>query len=82
MTSSRIIANTNVNAQSPDAFTKLELVSVRALIGYVAHNRNANEIFVMKMLLDNFEVSRIEELPLDQYDAVIRFLINLPANNR
>ncbi len=82
MSSMHTSANISVNAQAPDAFTKLELVSVRALIGYVAHNRNVNELFVRKMLLDNFKVGNIEELSLNQYDAVIRFLIDLPTNNR
>ncbi len=74
-----ILANTN---RSSDAFTQLELVSVRALIGYVARNRNVNELFVRKMLVDNFKVSGIEELPQNQYDAVVRYLIDLPVNHK
>jgi hypothetical protein len=81
MSSTNISANISVNAQAPDTFTKLELVSVRALIGYVAHNRNVNELFVRKMLLDNFKAGGLEELFHDQYDAVIRFLIDLPTKN-
>lgn len=77
-----VTANTNVKAELPDLFTKLEVLSVRALIGYVAHNRNVNELIVRKMLLNNFQVSGIEELSKDQYDEVIRFLTHLPANTR
>lgn len=77
-----VTANTNVKAELPDVFTKLEVLSVRALIGYVAHNRNVNELIVRKMLLNNFQVSGIEELLQDQYDQVVRFLTHLPANCR
>ncbi|MBV8061103.1 MAG: hypothetical protein JO126_01525 [Alphaproteobacteria bacterium] len=56
---------------------KRELISVKALTAYVAHNQNVCEETVRAMLAAQFEVDTIDELRRDDYESVVRFLVDV-----
>lgn len=54
-----------------------ELTSIKALTAYVAHNQNVREATVRALLSAQFNVPTIEALNRKDYDAVIRYLVDL-----
>lgn len=54
-----------------------ELVSIRSLTAYVAHNQNVREETVRKLVSAQFSIPGIEALHRSDYDAAIRFLVDL-----
>ena len=54
-----------------------ELMSVTAVIAYVAYKQKINEASVCAMLTARFEVDDVKELTAADYDEAIRFLVDL-----
>lgn len=51
-----------------------EMISLKALIAYVAHETNRNEFRVERDFSDSFCVPSLKCLPASQYDQAIRYL--------
>jgi hypothetical protein len=60
-----------------DVLNKNELQSVSAVIAYVAYTQNANEETVRQITIAAFGVGDIAVMSQNNYDEIIRFLINL-----
>lgn len=56
---------------------KREMVSIKALTAYVAHNQNVCEETVRAVLAAQFNVPTIDQLRRDDYEQVVRFLVDV-----
>lgn len=56
---------------------KRELVSIKALTAYVAYNQKVCEETVRAVLAAQFDVPTIDQLRRDDYERVIRFLVDV-----
>jgi hypothetical protein len=64
---------------SVDALNQRELVSVKALTSYVAHNKRVSEDVVRASLHAEFNVEETAKLRRDDFERVIKFLVDLRA---
>ena len=53
-----------------------ELISLSALIAYVANHNNQNEFRIERQFADRFNIPNVKCLPSDHYDAAIRYLVD------
>jgi hypothetical protein len=67
----------NPNLETPGNVNRNELTSIKALTGYVAHNKGVPEDVVRNYLLAQFQVSEVTDLQRADYERVIRFLVDL-----
>ena len=70
-----------IQAREP-SLNQLELKSVAALIRYVADEQSAGTDTVCAIVETAFGVENVAALPRDDYDAAIRFLVDLRVNER
>jgi hypothetical protein len=54
-----------------------EVISIKALTGYVAHNKNVPENVVSAYLQAEFKVADITDLRREEFERVIQFLVDL-----
>ena len=57
-----------------------ELKSITALIAYIAHEQGVNELTVCAMLASALDVNDVANIPSREYDAAIKFLVDLNIN--
>jgi len=57
-------------------FNEREIMSVKAVVAYVAYTHELDEQTVLSILTTKFGVNAIEDFGCDLYDAVIRFLVD------
>jgi hypothetical protein len=53
-----------------------ELLSISALIKYVAHISKQNEFRVERQFADHFSIPNVKCLPAEHYEAAIRYLVD------
>ena len=70
-----------LQAREP-SLNQLELQSVSALIRYVADEQRAEMDKVCAIVETAFSIENVAALPRDNYDAAIRFLVDLRINER
>jgi len=68
-----------VKIRVADALNQRELVSVKALTSYVAHNKRVSEDVVRASLNSEFNVDDMAKLRRDDFERVIKFLVDLRA---
>jgi hypothetical protein len=57
-----------------------ELISLSALIAYVAHMTREHEFRVERQFADRFNIPNVKCLPAERYDDAIRYLVDrVPA---
>jgi len=62
-----------------DAINHRELISIKALTSYVAYNKNVPEDIVRAYLLAEFNVDDPAKLRREDFERVIKFLVDLRA---
>lgn len=70
------IAFTNILERATGSLTKSELTSVTAVIAYLAYEHDVSEATVCSILTGAFGVDDVKEISSDNYDDVIRFLVD------
>jgi hypothetical protein len=63
-----------------DQLNRNELVSIKALTSYVAYNKNVPENVVSAFMQAEFKVSDVADLRRQDYERVIKFLVDLRAD--
>jgi hypothetical protein len=63
--------------RATEALEEPEQVSIRALIAYVAYEKGANDEIVRTLVEKKFGVTDVNTIGADDYDAVVRFLVDL-----
>lgn len=64
----------------PRLLSESELISLNALVSFVAHTRSLSEDDVRKNFHDRFSVSAVDQLSPAVYDDAVRFLVDqVPA---
>ena len=66
--------------KKPALLSRLELISVNALVAFTSHDKHVNEDTVKEILAAHFGVDVLAQLPGRSYDDVIRFLIDLQVD--
>ena len=77
---SDILKNGNVvmfPAVKPNALNWRELLSVKSMTAYVAHNQNVPESTVRAFIEAAFSVTDITTLKRDDYERVMEFLVDI-----
>jgi len=64
-----------VHSREP-AVNENELISLNALIAYVAHVTEQAEFRVERMFADRFNIPNVKCLPADRYDDAVRYLVD------
>ena len=59
---------------------KNELTSIKALTSYIARNKNVSEGIVTACVQSHFNVSDIKELRREDFERVVKFLVDLRAD--
>ena len=72
-----VLATNTIALGAGDALNWRELLSVKAMTSYVAHNQNVPETQVKDFVAAAFAVTDIAGLRRDQFDRVIAFLVDL-----
>lgn len=70
-----------LDAREP-SLNQIELNSVSALIRYVADEQRAGTDTVRGIVETEFGIESVAALPRNDYDAAIRFLVDLRINER
>ena len=60
-----------------DPLTQYELVSVKALISYIAHTQKLPPLSLNSLLEMKFDVTKIEAITRKDYQHAIKFLVDL-----
>jgi len=55
----------------------LELMSIKALLAYAAHDKNVSECIVRDAFSSRFGIEGVESLPRSAFDDAIRFLVDI-----
>jgi hypothetical protein len=53
-----------------------ELISLTALIAYVAHITRQNEFRIERQFADRFNIPNVKCLPIDRYNDAVRYLVD------
>lgn len=69
--------NSFISEKSDDRLPPNEIASLRALIAYVAAEKGADSFGVETLVQGCFRVAFISDLRRADFDAVVRFLVNL-----
>jgi hypothetical protein len=73
-----------VSAYTGETLNKLDLVSIEALISYVAYRQGVEEMFLRRAVLLHFKIDDLKMLPRIARDTAIRFIVDykVVANSR
>ncbi len=73
-----------ISAYTGETLNKLDLVSIEALICYMAYGQGVEEMFIRRAVLVHFKINDLKKLPRAARDAAISFLVDykVPANSR
>ncbi len=59
------------------SLAKRELISIAAVVAYVAHTHKVSDEVVLSMLASHFGVNDVCNIQRRHYDAAIRYLVDL-----
>lgn len=77
MTPALHLSSSDIASNCNAPLNQSELRSVTAVIAYIAYKQEVSEASVCAMLTTTFGVDDIKDLTANDYDNVIRFLVDL-----